>query len=118
MMADELRGSKLADLPGIIELLKDQENLDVVNSFEDVIFAYLQHIKNASASAARLEVAEDDWSKLKGVDRLTYEGLVNGEETLFAVCTGLFKGKMICSDFHRFNCKHRSAFHVSRKSSA
>ena len=40
-MADELRGSRLADLPGIIELLKNQENLDVVNSFEDVIFAYL-----------------------------------------------------------------------------
>ena len=51
---------------------------------------------------AQLEISEDAWNRMEGIDRTECEEMIRGRARLCNLCTGWFKGKVICSEYHRF----------------
>ena len=97
-MDDRLKQKKLAELPGMKELMEDPKD-EFVDSFEKLIMESLCFVKDVTA---QLEISEDAWNRMEGIDRTECEEMIRGEARLYNLCTGWFKGKVICSEYHRF----------------
>ena len=98
LVSKEMTEMKLAELPGIIEMIASENDSEIVSSFEHLITAYVSFQRNVPEL---LRKSEDAWSQLDGTTYDECEDLVTDEERAFGNCTSWF-GKSVCTDFHRF----------------
>ena len=86
-MDDRLKQKKLAELPGMKELMEDPKD-EFVDSFEKLIMEFLCFVKDVTA---QLEISEDAWNRMEGIGRTECEEMIRGEARLYNLCTGWFK---------------------------
>ena len=83
-MDDRLKQKKLAEVPGMKELMEDPKD-EFVDSFEKLIMESLCFVKDVTA---QLEISEDAWNRMEGIDRTECEEMTREEARLYNLYTG------------------------------
>ena len=93
----EMKGMRLAELPGLIELFDGAVRKEFCSSFETLVMKYVCYEPDVPG---KLRNAESRWSEFNGSKYSDCELLISDECNAFDVCTGWFDGNEVCSEYH------------------